>query len=128
MASIAERLGNLPLGKFHYRLLIIICLGWAFDAMDTGVVAFVLPKLMAVWKLSPDQVGLIGSIGLVGMAVGAMIAGTMADYIGRKQVFAWMLVLYSLGTGACGLSWNYESLLFFRFIVGFGLGGNYRWL
>jgi len=123
MATISERLGNLPLGKFHWRLLLIMCLGWAFDSMDTGVVSFVLPKLMAMWKLSPAQVGYIGSMGLVGMALGAMLAGTIADYIGRKKVFAATLVLYSLGTGACGLAWNYESLLFFRFIVGFGLGG-----
>lgn len=121
--TIAERLGNLPLGKFHWRLLFVMCLGWAFDSMDTGIISFVLPKLMATWKLTTAQVGYIGSIGLVGMALGAMLAGTVADYIGRKKVFAATLVIYSLGTGACGLSWNFESLLFFRFLVGFGLGG-----
>ena len=121
--TISERLGNLPLGKFHWRLLLVMCLGWAFDSMDTGIISFVLPKLMATWKLSTTQVGFIGSMGLVGMALGAMLAGSVADKIGRKKVFAATLVIYSLGTGACGLSWNYESLLFFRFIVGFGLGG-----
>ncbi|WP_425058282.1 Putative niacin/nicotinamide transporter NaiP [Sporomusa carbonis] len=123
MSTITERLGNLPLGKFHWRLLLIMCLGWAFDAMDTGIVAFVLPKLMAAWKLTSAQVGMIGSVGLVGMAIGAMMGGTIADYVGRKKVFAATLILYSLGTGACGLAWNYEALLFFRFLVGFGLGG-----
>jgi len=121
--TITERLGNLPLGKFHWRLLLIMCMGWGFDAMDTGIIAFVLPKLTATWHLTPEQVGMIGSIGLLGMAIGAMLSGTIADYIGRKGVFAATLVLYSLGTGACGLSWNYESLLAFRFLVGFGLGG-----
>lgn len=123
MSTISERLGNLPLGKFHWRLLLIMCLGWAFDAMDTGIISFVLPKLMSAWKLDAAQVGYIGSVGLVGMSIGAMLGGTIADYIGRKQVFAATLVIYSLGTGACGLAWNYESLLFFRFLVGFGLGG-----
>lgn len=123
MATISERLGNLPLGKFHWRLLFIMCLGWAFDSMDTGIISFVLPKLMAAWKLTAAQVGFIGSIGLVGMSIGALLGGTLADYIGRKKVFAATLLIYSLGTGACGLSWSYESLLFFRFLVGFGLGG-----
>jgi len=122
-STISQRLGNLPLGKFHWRLLLVMCLGWAFDSMDTGIISFVLPKLMATWKLSTTQVGYIGSMGLVGMALGAMLAGTVADYIGRKKVFAATLIIYSLGTGACGLSWNFESLLFFRFLVGFGLGG-----
>lgn len=123
MSTIAERLGNLPLGKFHWRLLLVMCLGWGFDSMDTGLVSFVMPTLMKAWNLSPTQVGYIGSIGLVGMAIGAMLAGTVADYIGRKKVFAATLLIYSLGTGACGLSNNFETLLFFRFLVGFGLGG-----
>lgn len=123
MSTISERLGKLPLSKFHWRLLLIMCLGWAFDAMDTGIISFVLPKLMIVWKLTPSQVGMIGSIGLLGMAIGALIGGTIADYIGRKRVFAATLIMYSLGTGACGLAWSYEALLCFRFLVGFGLGG-----
>ncbi len=123
MSTIAERLGNLPLGKFHWRLLLVMCMGWGFDSMDTGLVSFVMPTLMKAWNLSPAQVGYIGSIGLVGMAMGAMLAGTMADYIGRKKVFAATLLIYSLGTGACGLSTSFEMLLFFRFLVGFGLGG-----
>jgi putative MFS transporter len=98
-------------------------MGWAFDAMDTGIIAFVLPKLTSAWGLNPAQVGFIGSIGLTGMAIGALLSGTVADYMGRKKVFAVTLVLYSLGTGACGFAWNVESLMFFRFLVGFGLGG-----
>ncbi|MBP2641283.1 MAG: naiP 2 [Firmicutes bacterium] len=121
--SIADRLGNLPLGGWHWRLLALIGVGWAFDAMDTGIVSFVLPKLMTLWQLTPPQMGMIGSVGLVGMAVGAAFSGMVADAIGRKKVLAATLLIYGLGTGACGLAWNYESLLVFRFIVGFGLGG-----
>jgi putative MFS transporter len=62
-------------------------------------------------------------VGLLGMSVGALLGGTIADYVGRKKVLAATLVLYSLGTGACGLAWNLQSLIFFRFVVGFGLGG-----
>lgn len=121
--TITERLETLPVSRFHYLLLITAGLGWMFDSMDTGIISFVLPVLMKTWQLSPQQVGTIGSIGLVGMAIGAILSGTIADLIGRKKVFASTLVIYSLATGLCGLSWNYESLLFFRFLVGFGLGG-----
>ncbi|MBQ1416073.1 MAG: MFS transporter, partial [Selenomonas sp.] len=68
-------------------------------------------------------VGWIGSIGLIGMALGAVLAGTLADRIGRKKVFSITVLLYSLSTGMCALAWSYESLLVFRFLVGFGLGG-----
>lgn len=121
--TITERLETLPVSRFHYLLLLTAGLGWMFDSMDTGIISFVLPVLMKTWQLSPEQVGTIGSIGLVGMALGAILSGTIADLIGRKKVFASTLVIYSLATGLCGWSWNYESLLFFRFLVGFGLGG-----
>ena len=121
--DIVARLEQIPVGKFHYRLLMITGLGWMFDSMDTGIIAFVLPVLIKTWGLSATQVGYIGSIGLVGMALGAVLAGSAADRFGRKNIFAGTLVIYSLATGLCGLAWNFESLLVFRFLVGFGLGG-----
>ena len=120
---ILERLEKLPVGSFHYKLLAITGLGWLFDSMDTGLISFVLPVLAKEWGLDPGQMGMIGSIGLIGMALGAVISGTIADRIGRKMVFTITVLLYSLATGMCALSWNYESLMVFRFLVGFGLGG-----
>ena len=121
--DIVTRLERVPVSKFHYQLLIITGLGWLFDAMDTGIIAFVLPVLIKSWGLTAAQVGYIGSIGLVGMALGAILAGSAADQFGRKKIFAGTLVIYSVATGLCGLAWNIESLLVFRFLVGFGLGG-----
>lgn len=120
---ILERLENLPVGSFHYKLLAVTGLGWLFDSMDTGLISFVLPILAKDWGLTPEQVGWIGSIGLIGMALGAVLAGTIADKFGRKKVFAATVILYSVATGLCAVAWSYESLLFFRFLVGFGLGG-----
>ena len=120
---ILERLENLPVGSFHYKLLIVTGLGWLFDSMDTGLISFVLPVLAKEWGLTPEQVGWIGSVGLIGMALGAVIAGTVADKFGRKNVFAATVILYSVSTGLCAVAWSYESLLVFRFLVGFGLGG-----
>ena len=69
MASINERIGKLPLGKFHYRLLGMIASGVAFEALDTGLIAFVLAKMISAWNLSPAQIGFIGSAALLGMAL-----------------------------------------------------------
>lgn len=120
---ILERLEKLPVGSFHYKLLAVTGLGWLFDSMDTGLIAFVLPILAKEWGLNPEQVGWIGSVGLIGMALGAVLAGTIADKFGRKNVFAATVILYSVSTGLCAIAWSYESLLVFRFLVGFGLGG-----
>ncbi|SDF32625.1 MFS transporter [Sporolituus thermophilus] len=121
--DIVSRLEQVPVSKFHYKLLVATGLGWMFDAMDTGLIAFVLPALAKAWGLSPAQMGYIGSAGLVGMAVGAVLSGFAADRYGRKKVFAVTLLIYSIATGLCGLAWDFTSLLVFRFLVGFGLGG-----
>ena len=121
--DVIRRLEQIPVSRFHYKLLALTGLGWMFDAMDTGIIAFVLPVLAKEWSLSGTQMGFIGSIGLLGMAIGAVLGGLAADRYGRKAVFTVTLLLYSIATGLCGVAWNYESLLVFRFLVGFGLGG-----
>ena len=118
-----ERLNALPVSSFHYKLLVVAGIGWVFDSMDTGLIAFVLPLLIKEWGLSATQAGMLGSIGLVGMALGAVGAGTLADRVGRKNVFSVTIVLYSLATGLCAVAPNYELLVLFRFLVGLGLGG-----
>lgn len=121
--DILTRLQSLSAGKFHLKLLLLIGLGWLFDAMDTGMVSFVLATLGKEWNLVPSELGWIVSIGFIGMALGAVLSGRIADRIGRKNVFIATMVVYSIATGLCAFAWNLESLLFFRFWVGFGLGG-----
>lgn len=121
--DLLTRLERLPAGKFHYKLLGVSGIGWMFDSMDTGLIAFVLPALAKDWGLTTGQMGAIGSVGLLGMAVGAVFSGSMADRFGRKNVFAGTLLLYSAATGLCGFAQDFWQLLLFRFLVGFGLGG-----
>jgi len=120
---VADRLDRLPLGRFHYRLLLLSGLGWLFDSMDTGLVSFVLARLKTEWHLTAGQVAFAGSAGLFGMFLGGACAGSLADRFGRKAVFQWTLLLFSIATGLCAFAWSFESLVAIRVIVGFGLGG-----
>lgn len=113
----------MPLSRFHWKLVTASGLGWMFDAMDSGLVSFVLAVLVKEWRLSPEQVGRIGSMGLVGMFAGAIAVGTLADRYGRKTLFQTTLAIFSVATGLCALAQGYASLLAMRFLVGFGLGG-----
>jgi putative MFS transporter len=121
--SIAQRLDERPLGRFHRHLLLASGLGWMFDAMDVGLVSFVLAALISEWKLRPSQVGLISSAGFLGMFAGALVAGLLADRFGRKPLFQCTLVIYSIATGLCALAGSLGTLLGLRFLVGLGLGG-----
>jgi putative MFS transporter len=118
----SERLDRLPFTREHTRLVVGSGLGWALDAMDVGLISFVMAALAVQWQLGTTTLSAIASIGFVGMAIGASLGGLLADRIGRRQVFAATLLIYGLATGAAALSWSVGALLFFRFVIGLGLG------
>ncbi|MBA9025101.1 MULTISPECIES: MFS transporter [Bacillaceae] len=105
------------------RLLGVAGLGWMFDAMDVGMLSFILVALQAEWHLTSQQVGWIGSINSIGMVFGALLFGIMADRIGRKQVFIITLLLFSIGSGVSALVTSLALFLVLRFFIGMGLGG-----
>lgn len=121
-ASIPERLDALPFTRKHLRVLSGSGLGWALDAMDVGLISFIIAALVQEWGLTKGEGGLIASIGFVGMAIGASLGGLLADRIGRRQVFALTLLIYGLATGASALAGGIAVLLVLRFFVGLGLG------
>ena len=118
----AERLNRLPFGREHGKLLVGSGIGWALDAMDVGLISYVMAALAATWKLENTQLSWIGSIGFVGMMIGASVGGLLADRLGRRNVFALTLLVYGLATGAAAFSTGVAMLIVLRFIVGLGLG------
>ncbi|RBY89268.1 MFS transporter [Blastococcus sp. TF02A-30] len=118
----SERLDRLPFTREHGRLVFGSGLGWALDAMDVGLISFVMTALAAQWALTSTELSWIGSIGFAGMALGATLGGLLADRFGRRQVFALTLLVFGLATGAAALSWSIGALLVFRFLIGLGLG------
>ncbi len=118
----SERLDALPFSRKLGRLLTGSGIGWALDAMDVGLISFIIAALGVQWGLTDGEKGLITSIGFVGMAVGASLGGLLADKLGRRQVFALTLLVYGLATGASALVGGLAMLLVLRFIVGLGLG------
>ncbi|MCK6209463.1 MFS transporter [Georgenia sp. EYE_87] len=90
--------------------------------MDVGLISFVMAALAVQWELGDTQLSLIGSIGFVGMALGASLGGLLADRIGRRNVFAMTLLVYGLATGASALATSVGALLVLRLVVGLGLG------
>ncbi|ART20377.1 MFS transporter [Corynebacterium striatum] len=117
-----ERLDRLPVTGKHKRLLVGSGIGWALDAMDVGLISFIMAALAVHWGITPTQSSWLASIGFVGMALGAIFGGLLADKFGRRHVFALTLLVYGLATGASALSTGLAMLLVLRFIVGLGLG------
>ncbi|HWL78989.1 MFS transporter [Microbacterium sp.] len=121
-ASLSQRLDRLPFTRAHLRVLTGSGIGWALDAMDVGLISFILAALAQEWSLAPEDTAWIASMGFVGMAVGAALGGLLADRFGRRQVFALTLLVYGVATGASALVGGIMLLLILRFFVGLGLG------
>jgi putative MFS transporter len=117
-----ERLDELPFTRKHGRLLVGSGLGWALDALDVGLLSFVIAQLAVVWSSDKGALAFVASAGFAGMAIGAALGGTLSDRLGRKTVFALTLLVYGLATGVSALSWSVGALLVLRFVVGLGLG------
>ncbi|NLA55302.1 MAG: MFS transporter [Corynebacterium humireducens] len=117
-----QRLDRLPVTGKHRKLLFGSGIGWALDAMDVGLISFIMAALVVHWGLTPTQTSWLGSVGFVGMALGAPFGGLLADRIGRRQVFALTLLVYGLATGASALAGSLAVLIALRFVVGLGLG------
>lgn len=105
------------------KLLAIAGVGWLFDALDVGILSFVIAALAVEWNLTPTEMGWIGSINSIGMAVGALAFGLMADRFGRKSVFMWTLVIFSVASGLSAATTTLAAFMVLRFFVGMGLGG-----
>lgn len=105
------------------KLLGIAGLAWMFDAMDVGILSFVIAALAVEWNLTPGQMGWIGSVNSIGMAVGALVFGVFADKVGRKKIFMITLLVFSIASGLSALTTTLAAFLLLRFFVGMGLGG-----
>ncbi|MFJ8537171.1 MFS transporter [Streptomyces sp. NPDC093591] len=96
-----------------------------FDGYDLIVYGAVVPALLQYqpWGLTPTEAGMIGSYALIGMLVGALVAGAVTDLVGRRKVLLICVSWFSLAMAACALAPSAELFGLFRLLGGLGLGG-----
>lgn len=108
--------------------LLVVGLCWLavlFDGLDMFIYGSVLPHLLETrtFGLTADQAGDLGSYATFGMLVGALVAGTIADRVGRKKLMVCCVILFSLASGVCALAGSVEVFGLGRTLAGIGLGG-----
>jgi len=122
-ASLLARIERVRVTPWHVRALAVMGSATFFDAFDVLAIAYVLPALIGVWRLTPRSIGLLISSSFAGQIVGALFFGWLAERIGRLRCAKLTIALYSLMSLACAAAWNLPSLLAFRAVQGIGLGG-----
>jgi len=121
--SYNEALEKVGYGRFQRKLLAICGIGWAADAMEVLLVSFAMPAMSAEWHLSKAQSAFLQTAIFLGMILGALVWGRLADKIGRKIGFMATIAVYSLFGALSALSPSFEWFLALRFLTGFGVGG-----
>jgi putative MFS transporter len=121
--DIVARVERLPVSWWHVKTRIIIGVATFFDAFDALAIASVLPAIVPMWKLTPPQIGFLISAGFVGQLFGALFFGWIAEKYGRMTGMIWSIGTFAVMSFVCAFAWSYESLLVFRLLQGFGLGG-----
>lgn len=119
------------LTRKHWRTLNGAFMGWIFDGYEALALIVVLPALMHS-VLTPDQlasapiyIGSVIGITLLGWGVGGLIGGTMADYVGRKRMMMWSVLLYALFSGLTAGAQDIWQLCALRFLTGLAMGSEW---
>jgi MFS family permease len=107
------------------RSLIAGGLGWMLDAMDVMLYSMVIAHLMRDLGMDKGAAGLLNSLTLLASALGGLLFGFVADRIGRTSSLMVSILVYSLASGACGLTTTIVELAVFRFVLGLGMGGEW---
>jgi MFS family permease len=99
--------------------------GWALDGMDVMMYSFVIPALIATWRLTEGQAGLLATSALLISAAGGWLAGLLADRYGRVRILQLTIACFALFSLLSGLTNSFWQLLVTRGLQGLGFGGEW---
>ncbi len=107
----------------QFRVALLCSFVLVFEGYDIGSIGFAIPALASSWGLSPAAFTLSIVLTGVGMLLGAVIAGPLGDWYGRKPVFVACVITFAMFSLATALLETTHALAAMRFLTGLGLGG-----
>jgi MFS family permease len=127
--DIPARLDRLPWSRFHWRVIIGLGTVWILDGLEVNIVGSITGRVSqpgAGVGISASLVsGWAASLYVAGACVGALVFGQLTDRFGRKRLFMITLGMYLVATTMTAFSFATWWFLLFRFLTGFGIGGEY---
>jgi AAHS family 4-hydroxybenzoate transporter-like MFS transporter len=120
--DVQDFLNRHPFSAFQWSIFATCFLIVLLDGFDTAAIGFIAPSLMKEWGLSKAALAPVLSAALFGLAAGAVLAGPLADRIGRKTILAGAVMLFGTASVLSALSASLAQLTILRFVTGLGLG------
>ncbi|NQD59076.1 MFS transporter, partial [Pseudomonas sp. CM25] len=120
--DVRQLIDQQPIGSYQKWVVFLGFLIIALDGLDVAIIGFIAPQLKSDWGLGAQSLGPVLSAALIGLALGALIAGPLADRYGRKAVLLCSVLLFGVWTLASAFSPDLETLVALRFLTGLGLG------
>ena len=107
------------------RIYLFALLGWTFDFYDLVLLGFLMDPVARDLDLSPTSKAWLLGVALGASGVGGIVAGALADRIGKRTMLAWTVLIYSVGSLICGLASGPWMFVAGRAVVGLGVGGEW---
>ena len=114
----------MKLNPLLVKSTVVAALGGLLFGFDTAVISGTTQPLTQLYHLTPFTLGVTVTSALIGTIIGAMTAGFPGDAYGRRDSLRILAVFYLVSALGCGFAWNWDALVFFRFIGGLGIGGS----
>ena len=119
----AELLDAHQVGSFQVRVLVLCGLAVALDGFNTQAIGYVAPAIARDWHLGREALSPVFASGLIGLMIGALSFGPVADRFGRRRIIIACTAFFGLLSLATSAAHSLNQLILLRFIGGLGLGG-----
>jgi MFS family permease len=110
---------------YRKKTVVASVAGLTLEGMDIMFISFAMSMIISEFNIDLATGGVISSITNIGMLVGGVLFGILADKFGRVKIFTYTIFLFAIGTALTGLASNIDQVYLFRFIAGLGAGGEY---
>ena len=120
--DVRELINHNPLSRYQKLVVFLGFCVIALDGFDIAIMGFIAPTLKQEWGVTNHELGFVISAALIGLALGAIFSGQLADWLGRKKIIVNSVFFFGFWTIATAFSQNIDQMIFFRFMTGLGLG------
>lgn len=110
---------------YQVKVGTLVSAGFGLENMDIMFLSFALSSIIGEFGLTTTEAGAISTVTNLGMLLGGILFGILADKFGRVKMLSLSILIFGLATGAIYFSHSVTSLYILRFIAGIGGGGEY---